>query len=69
MLSVLRDTESEGYYRQVASAVPKDLIFEALSMVKRAVHKGTIRKSKGALFVAIIKRRFAASQPHPLPIR
>ena len=56
MLSTLGDVESEGYYRRLASTVPKDIIFEALSLVKRAVHEGKIRKSRGALFVAIVKR-------------
>jgi hypothetical protein len=51
--------ESEGYYRRLASTVPKDIIFEALSLVKRAVHEGKIRKSRGALFVAIVKRACA----------
>ena len=59
MLSVLHDTESEGYYRRVASTAPKSIIFEALSLVKRAVAEGKIRKSRGALFVAIVKRACA----------
>lgn len=59
MLSVLQDAESEGYYRRLAATVPKDTIFEALSLVKRAVHDGQIRKSRGALFVAIVKRACA----------
>ena len=69
MLSVLQDTESEGYYRRLAATVPKDTIFEALSLVKRAVHEGKIRKSRGALFVAIVKRTCADRglplQPRP----
>ncbi len=59
MLSVLQDTESEGFYRRVATSVPKDIIFQALSLVKRAVREGQIRKSPGALFVAIVKRSCA----------
>ena len=59
MPSTLGDVESEGYYRRLASTVPKDIIFEALSLVKRAVHEGKIRKSRGALFVAIVKRTCA----------
>jgi hypothetical protein len=59
MLSVLRDLESEGYYRRLASSVPKNIIFEALSLVKRAVAEGKVRKSRGALFVAIVKRACA----------
>ena len=56
MLSVLRDSESEGYYRRLAATVPKHVIHEALSLVRRAVNEGKIRKSRGALFVAIVKR-------------
>ena len=59
MLSVLQDTESEGYYRRLAATAPKAIIFEALSLVKRAEHEGKIRKSRGALFVAIVKRTCA----------
>jgi DNA-binding transcriptional regulator YhcF (GntR family) len=59
MLSTLGDVESEGYYRRLAVTVPKDIIFEALSLVKRAAHEGKIRKSRGALFVAIVKRACA----------
>ena len=59
MLSVLHDTESEGYYRRLAATVPRNIIFEALSLVKRAVAEGKIRKSRGALFVAIVKRACA----------
>jgi hypothetical protein len=47
MLSTLGDVESEGYYRRLASTVPKDIIFEALSLVKRAVHEGKIRIVQG----------------------
>lgn len=56
MLSALQDSESEPYYRRLASSVPRNIIFEALSLVKRAVAEGKIRKSRGALFVAIVKR-------------
>jgi DNA-binding MarR family transcriptional regulator len=59
MLSVLRDSESEGYYRRLAATVPKDIIYEALSLVKRAVLDNKIRKSRGALFVTIVKRACA----------
>ena len=58
-LSTLGDVESEGYCPRLASTVPKGIIFEALSLMKRAVHDGKIRKSRGALFVAIVKRACA----------
>jgi len=59
MLSVLHDTESEGYYRRLTATVPKHIIHEALSLVRRAVHEGKIRRPRGALFVAIVKRACA----------
>lgn len=59
MLSILQDTESEGYYQRLVATVPNDTIFEALSHVRRAVHDGKLRKFRGALFVAIVKRACA----------
>jgi hypothetical protein len=44
------------YYRRLAATVPKETIFEALSLAKRAVREGKVRKTRGALFVAIVKR-------------
>jgi hypothetical protein len=41
------------------ATVPKDIIFEALSLVKRAVHEAKIRKPRGAFFVGVIKRACA----------
>jgi hypothetical protein len=32
------------------------VIFEALSLVRRAAHEGKISKSRGALYVGVIKR-------------
>jgi hypothetical protein len=73
MLSVLQDGESEGYYRRLAATVPKDIIFEALSLVRRAVREGKVRKTRGALFVAIVKRacadRGVVVSEHPLGVR
>ena len=34
-------------------------MFEALTLVKRAVHESKTRKPRGALFVAIVKRACA----------
>jgi DNA-binding transcriptional ArsR family regulator len=59
MLAVLRDFDSEGYYRRLAASVPKDIIFEGLSLVRKAVRENKIRKTPGALFVAIVKRACA----------
>jgi hypothetical protein len=36
--------------------IPKNIVVEALGLVKRAVHEGKIRKSRGAPVVAIVKR-------------
>jgi len=47
------------YYRRLAATVPKEIIFEALSLVKRATRESKVRKSRGALFVAIVKRACA----------
>jgi hypothetical protein len=59
MLSDLRDAESEGYCLRLAATVPRHIIHEALSLVKQAVAGGKIRKSRGVLFVAIVKRACA----------
>jgi hypothetical protein len=40
-------------------SVPKDIIFEALSLVRRDVHEAKIRRARGALFVAVFKRACA----------
>ena len=56
MLKVLGDRESLGCYRLVAERCPPGLIYQALALVKEAARNGAIRKSKGALFVDIIKR-------------
>jgi hypothetical protein len=39
--------------------VPRDIIFEAQSLVRQAVHDGKTRKSSSGLFVAIVKRACA----------
>ena len=59
LLSVLRDIDSEGDYRRLAASVPKDIIFVALSLARSAAHANKIKKSPGALFVAIVKRACA----------
>ena len=55
-LQPLRGPGKLGCYRRLAATVPKEIIVEAQSLVKRAVYEGKIRKSRGALFVAIVKR-------------
>jgi hypothetical protein len=55
MVDVLRDEHSLGFYRKIAARCPPQAIFEALSAVKQAARDGTIRKSRGALFTALVK--------------
>lgn len=56
MVRELGDEESLGCYRAIAEKVPEAVIFEALGLVKEAAREGRIRRSRGALFVDIIKR-------------
>jgi hypothetical protein len=55
MIDVLRDEHSLGFYRKVAALCPPQIIFEALSVVKQAARNGAIRKTRGALFAALVK--------------
>jgi DNA-binding transcriptional ArsR family regulator len=55
MLTVLEDEHSLGFYRKVAARSPPQIIFEALSVVKQAARDGAIRKTRGALFAALVK--------------
>lgn len=55
MLAVLQDEKSLGYYRRLAEMVDPHRIFEALSVVKQAAREGAIRKSRGAMFVTLVK--------------
>ena len=61
------------HYRRLAATVPKDIIFEALSLVKRAAREGKVRKTRGALFVAIVKRtradREVVAKESPVGVR
>ena len=51
----LQDQKSLGCFRVIAQHVPQPVIFEALAAVKDAWKAGKIRKSRGALFVDLIK--------------
>lgn len=55
MLSILRDEHSLGFYRKVAEEQEPARIFEALSIVKQASREGRIRRSRGAVFTALIR--------------
>ncbi len=61
------DPESLGCYRAVAERCPESLVFEALALLKEARHDGSIRKSRGALFVGIV-RRLCRERGRPDPL-
>lgn len=50
------DAKSRGCYMAIAGRCPESLVFEALSLLKEARRDGSIRKSRGALFVGIVRR-------------
>jgi hypothetical protein len=52
----LQDEKSLGCYRIIAEKVPQPIIFETLGSVKELWREGKIKKSRGALFVDIIKQ-------------
>lgn len=51
----LNDEKSLGCYRTIADKVPQHIIFETISSVKETWKDGKIQKSRGALFVDLIK--------------
>gem|GEM_PF-2776029 len=51
----LNDQKSLGCYRVIAEKVPEYIIFESLGSVKESWKEGKIKKSRGALFVNLIK--------------
>src|SRR5258708_14839765 len=52
----LQDAKSLGCYRVIAEKVPQPIIFATLGSVKELWREGKIKKSRGALFVDIIKQ-------------
>ena len=56
MLEVLGDVKSERFYFKVAQLVPKEVIYKCLSLVREVSETTQIKKSKGAVFVDILKR-------------
>src|SRR5436190_14974600 len=52
----LQDEKSLGCYRIIAEKVPQPVIFATLGSVKELWREGKIKKSRGALFVDIIKQ-------------
>jgi len=57
MAEQLNDDHSLGFYRKIADLVPENLIFQALSEVKDAHLTGRVKKSKAALFTAVIQSK------------
>ncbi len=56
MLEALGDVKSERFYLKVAQKVPEDLIYKCLSLVKEVVETSQVKKSRGAIFVDILKK-------------
>ena len=56
MLEVLGDIKSERFYFKVARLVPKEIIYKCLSLVREVTEISQVKKSKGAVFVDILKR-------------
>lgn len=52
----LQDEKSLGCYRTIAEKVPEPIIFETMASVKETWREGKIQKSRGALFVDLIKK-------------
>jgi hypothetical protein len=55
MLSVCGDEKSRRFYEIAAKTIPKERIFQALSVVKDADRAGQITKSRGAYFTALVQ--------------
>lgn len=56
ILEVLGDVKSEKFYFKVAGLVPKEVIYKCLSLVREVAETTGVKKSKGAVFVDILKR-------------
>ena len=56
MLEVLGDVKSERFYFKVARLVSKEVIYKCLSLVREVTETSQVKKSKGAVFVDILKR-------------
>lgn len=56
ILEALGDIKSEKFYFKVAQFVPKDVIYKCLSLVREVSETTKVKKSKGAVFVDILKR-------------
>ena len=53
----LEDSHSLGFYRKIVDLIPENLIYQALSEVKDTYLMGKVKKSRAALFNAVIQAR------------
>jgi transcriptional regulator with XRE-family HTH domain len=53
----LADEKNLNYYRSIVEKFPEVLLFETLSIVKEVDRQGKVTKSRGALFVDLLKRQ------------
>jgi DNA-binding MarR family transcriptional regulator len=56
ILDICQDKKSTKFYIKVASIMPDQTIYRALSEVKDTALTGEVKKSKGAIFTYLIKR-------------
>ncbi|MBA7491877.1 hypothetical protein ES702_02425 [subsurface metagenome] len=56
MESNLQDYHSRNFYKKIARECPSIMIYQALSQIRDANHRGEIKKSKAALFTGLIKK-------------
>jgi hypothetical protein len=56
ILEVCQDEKSTTFYNKVATLVPQQDIYRALSEVKEIRDTGEIRKNKGAIFTSLVKK-------------
>lgn len=61
ILDICQDKKSTGFYIKVATTIPNQTIYRALSEVKDTALNGEVKKSKGAIFTHLIKK-YASEQ-------
>jgi hypothetical protein len=67
ILAATGDAHSLGCYRLLTRKCVPELLFEALAFLKEARRDGNIRRSRGALFLVIVRRLCSQrGQPDPL---
>jgi len=55
IMQVCPDEKSKGFYKKVATLMPRTTIYRALSEVRNTRDTGTIKRSEGAYFTKLIK--------------